>query len=521
MPQTRSRKTKVVQDEEDVSGNNGNLRRQSSRLRENEKLAKKTTRTSSRRRKAISSDDEDSGVRDTSSRESIEHTTPPKVGKFNRNHVSVETPKRLLENISLGDTEEDEDPPEETCVSSYQKARQMLNSSATNNLPGREKEINELTGILQEARKDRKSVSLYISGPPGTGKTASLTKILSDPEMSKAFKKIYVNCTSIASIGAVYKKISAELGAKGAPRSEKDSLQAIEDALVRMKDKMLLLVLDEIDQLVGNKQAVLYTIYEWPRKFSKQLILVGIANSLDLTDRLLTRLQSRCELQPRLMHFPAYTKVQISQILTQRLEEGGVSGLFPPATLQLLAGKVAAISGDVRRALDIGRRIVEVAERSHSAEKPLNLEDLGVDFLPPDTPIAPKQVLDVMNSVYGTSQTLNEDLDDVFPLQQKILICSILLILKKDKNRDITLGRLHEVYRRVCEKLTISAVDRSEFTGLCSLVETRGIVQIVRKKEAKLHRITLQWDEEDVTNALKDKQLIAEILTATSCLGKK
>ncbi|XP_055700813.1 cell division control protein 6 homolog [Phlebotomus papatasi] len=501
MPQTRSSRRKVLEEVEGVSRGSESDKKNSLRASIREKTS---------RRRVLVSDEEDLEDKTESSGESIEHTTPPKVGKFER-PVSIETPKRLLQKIAI-------DCPEEAPASPYQKARQMLNSSATNNLPGREKELQELSGILQEAREHHQSVSLYISGPPGTGKTASLTKILSDEGMSKAFKKIYVNCTSIASIGAVYKKISGELGKNA--KSEKDSLLAIEEALKGMRGKMLLLVLDEIDQLVGNKQAVLYTIFEWPRKFPNQLVLVGIANSLDLTDRLLTRLQSRCELQPRLMHFAAYTKQQIAQILTKRLEEGGVSSLFPAATLHLLSGKVAAISGDVRRALDIGRRIVEVAERNATSKKILNIEDLGVDILPVDAPIAPKEVLDVMNSVYGTSQTLNEDLDDVFPLQQKILICSIILILKKDKNRDITLGRLHEVYRKVCMKLSINAVDRGEFMGICSLVETRGIVKIQRKKEAKLHKISLQWDEEDVTNALKDKQLIATILNATSCLGK-
>ncbi|XP_059613342.1 cell division control protein 6 homolog [Phlebotomus argentipes] len=493
MPQTRSRRAKALVKEEDESESSGSVK-------------KFESRTPRKLRRPLDSDDDEE-----SSGQASEQSTPPKVGKFQRKPTSVDTPKRLLEKITLEDDEE-------SCSSSYQKARKMLNGSATDNLPGREKEIQELTQTLQKAREEQQSVSMYISGPPGTGKTASLTKILSDDAMSRAFKKVYVNCTSIASIGAVYKRIYSELDSKKTPKSEKDSLHAIEEVLKGMRGKMLLLVLDEIDQLVGNKQAVLYTIFEWPRKFPDKLVLVGIANSLDLTDRLLTRLQSRCELQPRLMHFAAYTKQQIAEILTSRLEAGGVSKLFSAATVQLLAGKVAAISGDVRRALDIGRRIVEVAEQNANSKKTLCMDDLGVDFLPEDTPIAPKQVLDVMNTVYSTSQTLNEDLDDVFPLQQKILICSIVLILKNDKNRDITLGRLHEVYRRVCEKLTIVAVDRAEFMSLCSLVETRGIVRIQRKKEVKLHKITLQWDEQDVTNALKDKQLIATILNSTSCL---
>ena len=73
-----------------------------------------------------------------------------------------------------------------------------------------------------------------------------------------------------------------------------------------------LLVLDEIDQLNSSSQQVLYSIYEWPSLPSSALILIcelvkpndfyyfiiylllllAIANALDLTDRLLPRLQA-------------------------------------------------------------------------------------------------------------------------------------------------------------------------------------------------------------------------------------
>lgn len=36
--------------------------------------------------------------------------------------------------------------------------------------------------------------------------------------------------------------------------------------------------------------------------------------------------------------------------------------MFPSVALELLAGKVASTCGDVRRALDIGRRVTELAE---------------------------------------------------------------------------------------------------------------------------------------------------------------
>lgn len=128
--------------------------------------------------------------------------------------------------------------------------------------------------------------------------------------------------------------------------------------------------------------------------------------------------------------------------------------------------------------------------------------------------------MDVLSSVYGAAQNMNDDTDDSFPLQQKITVCSLLLILKKARNRDVTLGKLHEVYKKVCTKKNLSAVDQAEFASLCSLLETRGIIKILGKKEPRLNKVSLEWDQEEVAEALKDKQLISTILQDESCLGK-
>ncbi|KFB54050.1 AGAP005176-PA-like protein [Anopheles sinensis] len=95
-----------------------------------------------------------------------------------------------------------------------------------------------------------------------------------------------------------------------------------------------------------------------------------------------------------------------------------------------------------------------------------------------------------------------------------------MLVLKHGKNKDITVGKLHDVYRSICVKRNLHAVDQTEFINLCSLVETRGIVRLQGKKEPRMHRVYLQWDEEEVSAALNDKQLINSIMDDVSCLGK-
>lgn len=419
--------------------------------------------------------------------------------------------------------------PKPKLPNKYQNARQVLNSAATNNMPGREGEFKELHDMLVDCNTTKRSASVYISGQPGTGKTATLTKLL-QADVVKRFDTVYVNCTGISSIGSIYKRICESLGLKvRGNKTEKECHCTIEKHLLDSRQKPVLLILDEIDQLMDKKQTILYTIFEWPSKFSSKLVLISIANALDLTDRMLSRLNLAGELKPKLMHFPPYTKKQICDIFNERLTEAGVMHIFPPVTIQLLAAKVAAVSGDVRRALDIGRRVIEIAEQQQKKKGDAlvtNLfDELGIAPLGQSEvaakPVQVNQVVSVLNNVYGASQALNEEIDDSYPLQQKIGICALLLIMRNEKNKDLSLGRLHDVYRRICSKRNLNAVDQMEFVGLCELIETRGLLKIIKKKEPRLSKIRLQWDEDEVRTALQDKQLIAAILSDTSPLTSR
>lgn len=242
----------------------------------------------------------------------------------------------------------------------YSDARKALHSDVPENMIGREQEMSSLEDFIQDHLENKTSASLYISGPPGTGKTACLSQIMSKPKFKKLFTIVYVNCTTMKSTTAIYKKITEELNINTS-KNTNNCKNVIEKYLAEKITK-LLLVLDEIDQLEMKNQSVLYSIFEWPTVSKSQLLLIGIANSLDLTDRILPRLQAKCNLKPTLLHFKPYSKQQIIDIITKRLDEGNVRNLFSNTALQLLAGKIEAVSGDVRRALDICRRCIEMVE---------------------------------------------------------------------------------------------------------------------------------------------------------------
>ena len=97
----------------------------------------------------------------------------------------------------------------------------------------------------------------------------------------------------------MFAKIAESFGCEFS--SAKDAQKSVEEFVVDSKSPVLL-VLDEIDQLDSKSQQVLYSVYELPHLANSMLTLIGIANALDLTDRILPRLKVR------IIHlYPIYT----------------------------------------------------------------------------------------------------------------------------------------------------------------------------------------------------------------------
>lgn len=72
-----------------------------------------------------------------------------------------------------------------------------------------------------------------------------------------------------------------------------------------------------------------------------RMVLIGIANSLDLTERLLPGLESRgCK--PRLVAFPTYSRTQVATLLQERLDS--LPGpAFAPMAIDFCSRKVSTL----------------------------------------------------------------------------------------------------------------------------------------------------------------------------------
>ncbi|KAI8076342.1 P-loop containing nucleoside triphosphate hydrolase protein [Halteromyces radiatus] len=287
---------------------------------------------------------------------------------------------------------------------------------------------------------------LYISGSPGTGKTAMLNDVkrqmLNNNNKTKHHINIVmINCMSINEPKAIYTKLVTELK----PTSSKkfpinaDILVQVEYLLLNTKkDTLNVVILDEIDHLVTKDQDVLYKIFEWAFLPTSRLVLIGIANALNLTDLLLPRLRAKnCE--PQLLNFNPYSANDISAIIKDRLyslssnESTKVLPLMQPIAVELCAKKVAARKGDLRQAFDLCQQAIELAQKEHKRNQNNNVlrDNNNNNSSTMDPKVTVRHISIVSQPVTGNS---GKDKLAHLSLQQQIVMAT-LLILKQKKSR--------------------------------------------------------------------------------------
>lgn len=231
---------------------------------------------------------------------------------------------------------------------------------------------------------------LYICGVPGTGKTATVREIIRDLSKERAagelppFEAVEINAMSLPDPNLVYSELyRAITGCEGfsplhaaqllekrfsdaSTAPGKSSKRGVDGPTAREKGKCIILVLDEMDVLVSRKQKILYDVLEWPTRKNARMAVIGISNTLDLPERMLPRLGSR--LGVNRVTYPPYTSDQLKVILSMKLRD--ISDVtYNSGAVNLCATKVGAVSGDVRRALEILRRAGEiVVDESNKAK---------------------------------------------------------------------------------------------------------------------------------------------------------
>ncbi|KAI5369470.1 Putative BAH domain, AAA+ ATPase domain, ATPase, AAA-type, core, AAA lid domain-containing protein [Septoria linicola] len=257
--------------------------------------------------------------------------------------------------------------PSTSEASPHQLARSSLHVSAVPHaLPCRETEFETVHTHLETAISAGTGSCIYISGTPGTGKTATVREVVSSLQNAVAeeqlddFYFVEINGMKVTDPHQSYSLLWEAL--KGDRVSSTHALELLEREFTTPSPRRVpcVVLMDELDQLVTRNQGVMYNFFNWPQLRHSRLIVLAVANTMDLPERTLSnKISSRLGLTR--ITFPGYTHTQLMTIIQSRLEGVGKVVVEPDA-VQFASRKVAAVSGDARRALDICRRAVELAE---------------------------------------------------------------------------------------------------------------------------------------------------------------
>ncbi|SPN97833.1 related to origin recognition protein Orc1p [Cephalotrichum gorgonifer] len=257
-------------------------------------------------------------------------------------------------------------------VSPFQLARNRLHvASVPTNLPCREKEFDEVYFQLEKAISNGASNCIYISGTPGAGKTATVREVIRqlerDVEANQLDDFIFVEINGMKITNPHHSYALLWEALKGDRVSAAQALELLEREFTNPNPRRVpcVVLMDELDQLVTKNQSVMYNFFNWPALRHSRLIVLAVANTMDLPERTLSnKISSRLGLTR--IAFPGYNHEQLVRIIQSRLE--GVPGdIVDPDAIRFASMKIASVSGDARRALDICRRAIELVENDGGA----------------------------------------------------------------------------------------------------------------------------------------------------------
>ncbi|ODV94443.1 hypothetical protein PACTADRAFT_51279 [Pachysolen tannophilus NRRL Y-2460] len=350
-------------------------------------------------------------------------------------------PKRRL-NLNFSSDEDDESHADDN-KRLFKKAKRRLHlSTRLNSLPCRENEFKEIYTNLEEAINSEVGTCIYISGTPGTGKTATVREVVkqlaneyndngdeNDDDDDK-FDYLEINGLKLLTPASAYEVLWEKIS--GQRISAVNAALLLEDYFQKngKNRKPLVILMDELDQIVTRNQAVMYNFFNWPSYSTSKLVVIAVANTMDLPERMLSnKISSRLGLTR--IQFPGYNFKELTTIITHRLQnleklnQGKL--IIRQDAIEIAARKVASVSGDARRALTICRRAVELAEWNYYNERKKAQDEEDEEE---DKRVYTVQIQHIMKAVNETTNSpIAQYLNALSTVSKVFLIC--LLLRKK------------------------------------------------------------------------------------------
>ncbi|EDO18981.1 hypothetical protein Kpol_2002p52 [Vanderwaltozyma polyspora DSM 70294] len=405
-----------------------------------------------------------------------------------------------------------------------------INTTSQGSLVTRQSHHSTLIEFLDNAIQSGNSDSLYITGPPGTGKTAQVQAIIRDnfqpipipnfdqsnttttsklsPKKNnislsnlsyytlpngtvKKVATVVINCIALNEESSIFNKIYNSFNSH-LPSSIVSTMSHLQDFFkLYSHDTSFLVVLDEIDKLASNNSISdvtatkkIFELFLLAKVPDLNFILIGIANSLDMKDRLLARLNLRKDLLPRTLLFKPYSAEEMFEIISDRLSKikyyENEEPIFNPMAIKFAAKKCSGNAGDLRKLFDVLRNSIEVLQLEMIATNGglLSSRNLNKSSSNQIKKVGLQHVAKVFSSIMNASATKSRV--NKLNLQQKIVLCSLVHREKSSIfQAHCSVDEAYDYYSTLLKKKdTLTPLKRDEFMESCNALETCGVASI-------------------------------------------
>jgi len=344
------------------------------------------------------------------------------------------------------------------------KNKQILQLNHTpENIPHREKQIEQVASILAPSLLGQRTSNLFIYGNPGSGKTLSIQHVANElmkrAKENRILRVEYLNCklkkvadTEYRIFAELISKLGGSVPATGLPTDA--VYRKFIEILENSEEKLLILILDEIDQVVKKIDGeVLYNLTRLNAELSNtQIIIVGISNDSRFLDMIDQRVKS--SLSEEEIVFPPYNAIQLQDILRKRAENAFKDSVVSEGVIAKCSAFAAREHGDARRALDLLRIAGEIAERS--SEKKIKMEHI-----------------DIANDKIERDKIL--DIVETEPKQFKLVLFSIFQLSKNSKEAIFT-GDIYNYYQNLCRKVNIEILTQRRVSDIVAEYDLIGLI---------------------------------------------
>jgi len=252
--------------------------------------------------------------------------------------------------------------------------------------------------------------------------------------------------------------------------------------MIPKSSKLLILILDEIDQLVHKAgDEILYNLTRINSDIEDtQISLIGISNDLKFSNNLDPRVKS--SLSEEELVFPPYNAVQLQDILRKRCDLAFSKGILEPGVIEKCAAYAANEHGDARRALELLRVAGEIAERENSQKIKINHLDSAEDKIERD------RLIDVISTQ---------------PKQHQIVLYSIIKLYINSKTKTIFTGDAYEYYKSYAKKLNLRPLTQRRFSDIVAELDMLGIINarvISKGRYGRTKEITMDMPDYNLKN---------------------